>query len=481
MDEEHNKSSNKILFNTFDFKTDMLQLTLLTEMFDNFSEAVLVANTERKMIYMNNTFAELFGYQKQELYGHQTKMLYADESDFLEQGNKRFNPDSQATANTYRVSYQRKGGAQFLGLTTSAAMRSSLGEVVGYIAIIRSARSAEQSLDTLQQIHNITSNVDLNYDQRVDRLLNIGLNHFGFEIAIISHITGSDYIVESCVDVNEELQPSTCFDVSGTYCVHTLQADKTIGFHFTAQSDIKDHPCYQNFQLESYIGTPIKVDGELYGTVNFSSHKPTEPFCIDDYILMGILADTLSFLIYKKLSEQELLLLASTDELTGLLNRRATLERLNEQAKMSSRAGYNLTIIFIDIDHFKYINDQWGHIAGDHALKGFSSIIKELGRETDFCGRIGGEEFIFAMPVSSEAGALQMANNLRKKLQQQSIEIGDDVFVNLTFSAGLAIYQSGESIESLLMRADQAMYQAKQKGRDQICLAEVIKPQRNEA
>lgn len=460
------------IVNSFDFKTEMLQLTLLTEMFDNFSEAVVVADTERKMIYMNNTFAELFGYHKQDLYGHQTKMLYANELDFAEQGDKRFNTNSKTIPNTYRVTYKRNGGAQFLALTTGAAMRSSSGEVVGYIAFIRSARSAEQSLDTLQKIHNITSNLDFTYDQKLNSLLDVGLNHFGFEIAIISRITGNDYIVESCVDINNELQPSTCFDLSGTYCIHTLTANKTLGFHFTAESDIKNHPCYLNFKLESYIGSPIKVDGKLYGTVNFSSHNPTEPFCKDDYTLMGILADTLSFLIYKKNSEQELQLLARTDELTGLLNRRATLERLQQQSALSKRTGHNLTVISIDIDHFKHINDQWGHAAGDNALIAFSNILKSLGRETDFSGRIGGEEFIFVMPGATEASAINIAEGLQEKLKQKSIHLIETVSINITISIGLAVYQRGETVETLLMRADQAMYKAKQQGRDQICLAE---------
>ncbi|MEG3753001.1 diguanylate cyclase [Psychromonas arctica] len=474
MDDDKKNDGYKGSSNRFDFKSNVLQLTLLTEMFDSFSEAVVVANIDRKIIYMNDTFAELFGYQKQELYGQQTKILYANEVDFSEQGNKRFNINAKSTPDSYRVSYQRKGGAQFLGVTSGTTMRNASGEVVGYIAFIRSARSAEQSLDTLQHIHNITSNVGLTYDQRVQDLLQVGLNHFGFEIAIISHITGSDYVVESCVDINSELKPATCFDISGTYCVHTLKANKTLGFHFTGKSEIKNHPCYQNFKLESYIGTPIKVDGKLYGTVNFSSHFPTEPFCKDDYTLMGILADTLSFIIYKKISEQELLLLATTDELTGLLNRRATLERLDEQMLMSKRVNYSLCIISIDIDHFKQINDMWGHAAGDKALVEFSRIMSTLGRKTDFCGRIGGEEFIFVMPGSDETGAIHIANSLREKLQENNIKLNEEDAVKLTFSAGLAVYENKESVETLLMRADQAMYQAKKQGRDQVCLAEII-------
>ncbi|WP_413693487.1 diguanylate cyclase [Psychromonas sp. KJ10-2] len=480
--EEHKsgQQQNRPL-NGVNLKVDSLQLNLLTAMFDGFSEALVVANTNREMVYVNNAFVKLFGYSQQELYGHQTKMFYADQADFFEQGKKRFNLKNDTAPDTYRVTYQRKGGDQFLALTTGAAMRDLSGEVIGYIAFIRSARSAEQSLDTLQQIHNITSDTNASYDQQMTSLLEIGLRHFGFEIAIISHIMDEDYVVESCVDVNNELQPETHFDIEGTYCTHTLKAGQTVGFHFTGESDIKYHPCYQNFKLESYIGCPIKVDGKLYGTVNFSSHTPTAPFCKDDYILMEILADTLSYIIYKKKSEQRLMLLASTDELTGLLNRRATLARLGEQALMSLRANYNLSIISIDIDHFKNINDKWGHAVGDIALAEFAKTMKTLGRETDFCGRIGGEEFIFVMPGSGEIGAAQVANSLRDKLQNLSIQLNESATTKLTFSAGLAVYQAKESIEDFLVRADQAMYQAKQQGRDQTFLASLIERIEKEA
>lgn len=103
-------------------------------------------------------------------------------------GKKRFNVASKAAAENYRVPYLRADGESFLGLTTGAVMRSKDGDVVGFIGIIRPARSADQSLDTLQKIHNITADVVLNQDQKIHELLKVGLEHFGLEIAIISHI-----------------------------------------------------------------------------------------------------------------------------------------------------------------------------------------------------------------------------------------------------------------------------------------------------
>ena len=441
---------------------------VLTEIFHSFEEAVMVADTNRRIVYMNSAAERLFGYPKGELHGVESKILYADESDFSEQGRKRYNVTSHIAAENYRVVYRRSDGGQFLGITTGTTMHSADGDVVGFIGVIRPARSADQSLDALQKIHNITSDITMTYDKKIESLLRVGLNHFGLEVAILSHITGNDYTVENCVDLRGELEPSTKFDVAGTYCAHTLRENKAIGFHFVGKSEIQNHPCYKNSQLESYIGTPLRLDGKLYGTVNFSSPSPVELFCKDDYILMELLSDTFSYLLYKKKSEEELETLARVDELTGLSNRRATLERLNQLIDQSNRFTKNLSVLSIDIDYFKNINDKWGHAAGDQALVEFARVASGLGRKTDFCGRIGGEEFVFVLPGANLEIAKEFGNKLRQCLAVKPVELNNEKSITLKISAGVAMLENDESLESLLARADDVMYKAKQQGRDRV-------------
>lgn len=442
---------------------------LLTEVFDNVEESVVVTDTARRIVYVNSATERLFGYKKSELYGKETKVFYAKEEDFSIQGKKRFNVASKAAAENYRVPYLRADGESFLGLTTGAVMRSKDGDVVGFIGIIRPARSADQSLDTLQKIHNITADVVLNQDQKIHELLKVGLEHFGLEIAIISHIIKKDYIVEYCVDLNEDLEESTVFNIDGTYCVHTLKENKTVGFHYVRESRIKHHPCYESFKLESYIGTPIYLDGGLYGTLNFSSVSPTDPFSKDDYILMESLADTIGYLLFKKKLEEELAALARTDELTGLPNRRATLERLSESIELSLRSGIGLCVLSIDLDHFKSINDTYGHAAGDAALVKFACVASGMGRKSDFCGRLGGEEFLFVLPGIELKFGLEFGNRLRERLKSEPLTLDTGEVITIKISAGLAKFETKESIDSFLARADEAMYAAKQGGRDRVC------------
>lgn len=451
--------------------TNSISQLLFCEVFDNYQEAVVVTNTNRKIIYVNAVAEKLFNYSKNEFYNKTTKEFYADENDFFMMGQKYFNENIKLAGESYKIKFQRSDKNHFLGLTTISAMCNKNGEVTGYISTIRPARSAEESLDALQKVHNITSNIALSHHDKIQSLLSLGLNHFGLEKAIISHVVKNDYIVEYCVDLKDELKPLAVFDLSDSYCVHTLSADRPTGFHYVAKSEIKNHPCYKNFKMESYIGAPIRLSGQIYGTVNFSSPLPTEPFSKDDYTFVDLLSETVSYLLYQKQSQERLERLASLDELTNLPNRRATMQRLELLMAQSHRLHNNLCILSIDIDHFKNINDTWGHAAGDLALVAFARTASSLGRKTDFCGRIGGEEFIFVLPGANLKNAQKFANNLRKHLAASQIDINDKESITLSISVGVAMLEAKESLKSLLIRADEAMYKAKTEGRDRVCCA----------
>ncbi|GED21593.1 hypothetical protein HHA01_05700 [Halomonas halmophila] len=421
------------------------------------------------MVYVNSAAEVLFGYSVDELLGKETRLLYADEGEYSEQGRKRYNAASKLATETYRVAYRRAGGERFLGLTTAAAMRAKTGSVVGFTGIIRPARSADNSLETLQKVHTITSDLILSDSHKIESLLRLGLRHFGLEVAILSRVVGNDYIVEHCVDCWNQLKPGERFEVSGTCCEYTLDARQTVSFCCVGKGRMRRHPCYQSMEIGSYIGSPVWVSGERYGTLNFSGHLPTEPFSRDDVILMGLLSDTVSYFLYRQIFEEEILALASTDELTGLPNRRATWERLSDLMEISNRSGFALTVLSIDVDYFKNINDQWGHAVGDMALGAFARIAVGLGRKTDFCGRVGGEEFLFVFPGATLEDGWEFGDQLRRELRVTPVDPVKGEPFTLSVSVGIARYECGESLESLLARVDAALYRAKQGGRDRIC------------
>ena len=170
----------------------------------------------------------------------------------------------------------------------------------------------------------------------------------------------------------------------------------------------------------------------------------------------------------QKKHEAALIQLARHDPLTGTANRRYFFERAEQEFMRSRRYQAPLSIALIDVDHFKHINDQYGHATGDEVLKLLSEKITALLRESDLLARIGGEEFAILMPSTGLAGAALMAERLRMTIAEEASPVAG-LMLHLRFSAGVTqLKAQDQSIEDCLRRADEAMYKAKQAGRDRV-------------
>ncbi|MBE1427071.1 diguanylate cyclase (GGDEF)-like protein [Desulfomicrobium macestii] len=158
----------------------------------------------------------------------------------------------------------------------------------------------------------------------------------------------------------------------------------------------------------------------------------------------------------------ELARISRTDALTGLANRMAIMEALDSELQRAHRYGRPLSIAMLDLDHFKMINDGHGHLAGDRVLKQVGNILARMVRTTDTAGRWGGEEFLALFPESDPDHALEASERIRKSMHETDFgSVG-----RCTISIGVASYVPGDSADTLLQRADTALYQAKKQGRD---------------
>lgn len=155
--------------------------------------------------------------------------------------------------------------------------------------------------------------------------------------------------------------------------------------------------------------------------------------------------------------------LAETDPLTGLANRRRAMAEADRAAVAATRDGSPLALVLFDIDHFKAVNDCFGHPVGDAVLARVAEIARDALRPGEMVGRIGGEEFLCVLPAANLAVARNCAERLRRAIAEQS---GSDDLPAVTVSAGYAAWRKGDSTLSLFARADAALYQAKSSGRD---------------
>ncbi|RZL09046.1 MAG: GGDEF domain-containing protein [Rubrivivax sp.] len=186
-------------------------------------------------------------------------------------------------------------------------------------------------------------------------------------------------------------------------------------------------------------------------------------------VLGAQLSATRANLVSKKAALEDALqriqAMAIRDELTGLYNRRHMLELLDQQIKRQERAGGSWTICLFDLDHFKRINDSYGHTVGDDVLRHFAEIARFTLRETDVLARWGGEEFLLMLPDTPQDLAVLSIERIRQSMRCAPL-VPEHPDLHVTFSAGVTEYQPGEVVRTTIERADRALYRAKAEGRN---------------
>jgi len=171
-------------------------------------------------------------------------------------------------------------------------------------------------------------------------------------------------------------------------------------------------------------------------------------------------------------------MLAITDGLTQMYVRRHFVERLEGEMDRSKRFGYKFSFLMIDVDHFKRVNDEYGHLVGDTALKQVAQTVKRNVREVDFVGRYGGEEFAVGLIETDESPAAQVAERIRKSVEARDFKAYGE-HLKVTVSIGCATYSPTlSSVNQIIEAADDALYRAKRLGRNRVCAS--IENQRRE-
>lgn len=182
----------------------------------------------------------------------------------------------------------------------------------------------------------------------------------------------------------------------------------------------------------------------------------------------------------RKLHIDLLTKLAAHDPLTGALSRTEIFYRINEEIKRAERYDHTFAVLEFDIDHFKAINDQYGHHVGDEILAGLVGLCKATLRSADLIGRIGGEEFVVLLPETNFAKAQEIADRLRLKIANTEQQTSAPVPIKVTVSIGVALVEPSKNretsasalLQELINEADHAMYQAKQYGRNRIAVCQ---------
>ena len=317
-------------------------------------------------------------------------------------------------------------------------------------------------------------------------------SHSVAQVANVDGANGADY-----ADIEEPTKQSA--DNIPTINVTTESMTPSVEMHVNSVFQQRLNKHYQEIQhLQSSLSGKINHTTEQYenfGLVIESTLRHLEE--VDDEVefeevkqklsvrlktllhnqteLAKILNDTQSYLSLikdnsKKLSEEldQVRVLSLTDDLTGLPNRRAFLRRAEDEMGRADRDKTTLSLVAIDLDYFKNINDLYGHAVGDEILKLYAKDVLSIFRRYDMVSRYGGEEFSVLLPNTDKNGALRALNKIQTKVgSMHYIHEGKSIALP-SFSSGLVIHRPGETMEKFIERADKVLYKAKQKGRNRV-------------
>jgi diguanylate cyclase (GGDEF)-like protein len=173
--------------------------------------------------------------------------------------------------------------------------------------------------------------------------------------------------------------------------------------------------------------------------------------------------------------ERRLLLQSMTDPLTGLLNRRSFMDLSGKEETRARRHGNPFSVLMLDIDHFKKINDTYGHPVGDLAIKALADVCSKALRPHDILARYGGEEFVLTLPHTPADGARIVAERIREAVEKVEVP-SEQGTVRFTVSVGVSTYASGEAFDHIVERADKALYVSKQGGRNRVTVSDGPEP-----
>lgn len=219
-----------------------------------------------------------------------------------------------------------------------------------------------------------------------------------------------------------------------------------------------------NFRIDYHL----ELEGQFLGVLSVHNAE-----VLDEHALGNLesLTPALVFPLRNALKYHAVLHASMHDPLTGVRNRASMSELLERDLQSSRRTGAPLSVMMVDIDHFKMVNDHYGHAGGDAALIAVAQQLKDQLRNVDAVFRYGGEEFLVVLPNTDMPYLLQVAERLRKSVENLAV-VHEGQRIKLTVSFGAAVLQANENQQNLLQRADAALYMAKENGRNRVCLAD---------
>lgn len=334
--------------------------------------------------------------------------------------------------------------------------------------------SSEQMI---RKLYAITSDYGQGFERQILRTLELGCDHFGLEIGLLTRIIGERLeILHLIAPEGAGIRKHDVLELKKTLCSLVSAQRKPVGVRHFSCSEFQNHPAHVDLGSEAYLGAPVLVEGELFGTLCFTSSVPwSRSFTDVDFDTIRLMASWVAVEIQRRRTEEalraataELLHLTRLDPLTELLNRRGMQDALDRIAQRVHQGDPPFTALLVDLDGFKQVNERYGHAAGDRVIRETARRIRNAVRPTDVVSRIGGDEYLLALPGYSGSKARRLAERVRHAVSAEPVVTSSGP-VFITASIGVAEVDEGSStIAEVLAAVGEPLAASKRGGKNRV-------------
>ena len=435
-----------------------------------------IKDASGRYLAVNNRAAEFFGFAREDLIGRSDYEIFpAEVASELRRDDGLTHSEGGTLIKEIRISHQ--GSERYLLVHKRAVDVRGQALLIGASVDITERKFVEKRLEDERSIltmiargAELTETLDAICVQVARQL------HGGVASFLLLDEDG----VSLCRGIAPGLPPAYVSAVDGTEIAPDTTPFAAAGF--TRQpvivADLENDPRWSDFyeiavlhDFQACWSWPILTAGNaVLGTftVYYRSSRKPAPFELD---LVDHACSLAAIAMERAKDTERLHRLATLDALTGLPNRRHFLSLAEHELARVGRSGLQLTVLMIDVDHFKKVNDTYGHAVGDIALRTIADALQRSVRTIDVVGRLGGEEFVAVLPETGEESAAHVAERLRADVADQRVAVDEMQHFSMTVSIGGAKLIPGETLTQLLSRADQLLYQAKAAGRNRVVIA----------